>query len=157
MSGTTDGVRRARPALEGEVVALANAVHERILAELALLREGGQEAALVSGEREAVIYLAVPTAGAPLGLPAITDVIVPVPHGYPSPQIDLAGLPVGSPLLPRLRGGANNQGVFRAAGRSWQLASYHPHNNGGGPPYDPMRHGFHTYFAEVLSWLHRID
>jgi hypothetical protein len=135
----------------------SNSVEVRIARELAALAEGGQEAELVpiegNPQRYAVIYRAVPTAGAPLGLPAKTDVIVVVPAGYPAAVIDLAGLPVGSVLLPRLRGGGNSQGQLAAAGQSWQLASYHPHSNGGGEPYDPIKHGFHTYFQEVLAWL----
>ena len=143
--------------LEGRILVGATPSHQRILRELALLSESGQEAALVVGTREAVIYFDVPTAGAPFGLPPLTDVIVPVPDPYPPGVIDLAGLPAGSPILPRLRGGGNNQGAIQAAGQTWQLASYHPHNNGGGPPFDPQLHGFHTYFAEVVSWLAKID
>jgi hypothetical protein len=33
-------------------------------------------------------------------------------------------------LLPRVKGGQNNQGRVTADGRDWQLASYHPHNGG---------------------------
>lgn len=143
--------------VEGRILVGSTPSHQRILRELALLAESGQDAALVIGSREAVIYFDVPTAGEPLGLPPLTDVIVPVPIPYPPGVIDLAGLPVGSPLLPRLRGGVNNQGPIQAAGQFWQLASYHPHNNGGGPPFDPQMHGFHTYFAEVLSWVAKID
>jgi hypothetical protein len=72
-------------------------------------------------------------------------------------MIDLAGLPLGSPLLLRLRGGQNNQGIVSADGKHWQLASYHPHNGGGGPPFDPLAHGFHTYFDHLIAWLDRID
>jgi len=127
--------------------------HERILRELKILEEGGQRAELISEGREFVIYRDVPTGGARLSLPEITDVIVPVPPGYPASPIDLAGLPVDSPLLQRAKGGQNNQGVYQVAGVTWQLASYHPHSNGGGPPWDQMRHGFHTYLDHLISWL----
>jgi hypothetical protein len=126
---------------------------ERILRELALLVEGGQIAELISNGREFVVYRNVPTGGARLSLPEITDVVVPVPSGYPASPIDLAGLPVGSPLLSRTKGGQNSQGVVQVAGITWQLASYHPHGNGGGPPWDQMRHGFHTYFDHLIAWL----
>ena len=100
-----------------------------------------------------VLYADVPTAGATFGLPRVTSVVVPVPDGYPAALIDLAGLPIDSPLLPRVKGGPNPQGVIEVDGIRYQLASYHPHTNGGGPPWDPQRHGFHTYFDHLLSWL----
>ena len=103
---------------------------ERILRELEILQAGGQVAELVSEGREFVIYRAVPSNGAQLGLPTATDAIVPVPNGYPASTIDLAGLPVGSPLLQRVKGGQNCQGVVTVAGVNWHLASYHPHSNG---------------------------
>jgi hypothetical protein len=129
---------------------------ERIERELALLRDGGQAAELITSSPAVVLYRSVPTDGAKHGLPASTDVVVPVPPGYPAALIDLAGLPIGSPLLPRLKGGGNNQGTVSADGRQWQLASYHPHNGGGGPPWDQMKHGFHTYLDHLIAWLHRI-
>lgn len=124
----------------------------RLNRELALLATGGQIATLVVGSEEVVIYRDLPTAGAGRGLPASTDVIAPIPAGYPS-TIDLAGLPEGSLLLPHVKGGGNCQRVVTADGRRWVLASYHPHGNGGGPPWDPARHGFHTYVGELLVWL----
>ncbi|MCR4340010.1 MAG: hypothetical protein NUW01_09000 [Gemmatimonadaceae bacterium] len=130
---------------------------ERIDRELARLLIGGQRVELVENGRSFVIYHQVPTGGAALDLPAATDVIVPVPEGYPASMIDLAGLPVGSPLLGRVKGGQNSQGVVRALDRDWQLASYHPHNGGGGPPWDQLRFGFHTYFDQVLAWLDRLN
>ena len=129
---------------------------ERVARELALLKEGGQVAEICSAGRHFVIYRDVPTAGASMGLPSLTDVIVPVPEGYPASPIDLAGLPVGSPLLARAKGGPNSQGIVEVAGKQWQLASYHPHSNGGGPPWDQMRHGFHTYLGELIAWLDRL-
>jgi hypothetical protein len=130
---------------------------ERIERELALLREGGQLADLFSEGRPLVLYRQVPTAGAQIGLPSAEDVIVPVPAGYPASMIDLAGLPVGSPFLGRARGSQNNQGIVAVAGRQWQLASYHPHNGGGGPPWDQMRHGFHTYLDQLIAWLDKLN
>ena len=130
---------------------------ERIERELAILGEGGQLAEFIEGARPVVLYHSVPALGAPFGLADATDVIVPVPPGYAAGVIDLAGLPVGSPYLPHVRGGANSQGVISAAGREWQLASYHPHNGGGGPPWDPLVHGFHTYFDHLIAWLHRLS
>lgn len=130
---------------------------ERIERELACLRNGGQIAELFTDGRAVVLYRDVPTGGAGLGLPPITDVIVPVPSGYPAALIDLAGLPIDSPFLPRVKGGRNNQGSLTVASRQWQLASYHPHNGGGGPPWDQTRHGFHTYIDHLISWLHCIS
>ena len=130
---------------------------DRILRELAVLREGNQIAQLATADREYVLYREVPTAGARFSLPPVTDVIVPVPSGYPAAPIDLAGLPVGSPLLERVKGGRNIQGIVQVDGRAWQLASYHPHNNGGGGPWDQLRHGFHTYLDHLLSWLERLE
>lgn len=129
---------------------------ERIERELAQLRDGGQIAELIEMGRAVVLYRDVPTVGAKFGLPAVTDVVVPVPPGYAASAIDLAGLPVGSPLLSRLKGGQNNQGRVTADRREWQLASYHPHNGGGGPPWDQMKHGFHTYIDHLVAWLHQI-
>jgi hypothetical protein len=131
---------------------------DRIHRELGLLHDGGQIAELiVDCTRPVVLYRAVPTAGTRLGLPAATDAIVPVPPGYPAAMIDLAGLPVGSPFLPRVRGGPNSQGIATVDGRNWQLASYHPHTNGGGPPWDQTKHGFHTYFDHLVAWLYRLS
>lgn len=130
---------------------------DRILRELSLLSEGNQVAELVTADRDYVIYRNLPTAGARFSLPTSTDVVVPVPAGYPAAPIDLAGLPCGSPLLPRLKGGQNNQGIVQVEGKSWQLASYHPHQNGGAGPWNQLHHGFHTYFDSLISWLERID
>jgi Prokaryotic E2 family E len=130
---------------------------ERIDLELGKLQEGGQLAEFLAGSRAVVLYHDVPTDGARLGLAATTDVVVPVPEGYPGSPIDLAGLPVGSPFLPRVKGGQNNQGTVTVAGRQWQFASYHPHNGGGGPPWDQMRHGFHTYLDQLIAWLHHLN
>ncbi len=131
--------------------------HERIDREISLLMEGGQVATLIEGSRLCVIYRAVPTSGARIGLSATTDVVVPVPAGYPGSMIDLAGLPVGSPFIPHVAGGPNSQGIVEVDGCQWQLASYHPHTNGGGPPWDQMRHGFHTYMDHLIAWLAKLN
>jgi hypothetical protein len=83
--------------------------------------------------------------------------MVPVPSGYAGSMIDLAGLEVGSPFLRLVRGGNNCQGVIQVDGRQWHLASYHPHNGGGGPPWDQNKHGFHTYYDFLVSWMHRLQ
>ena len=68
---------------------------ERIERELAILGEGCQIAQLItSSGRTLVLYRNVPTSGPRFSLPEVTDVIVPVPPGYPAALIDLAGLPL---------------------------------------------------------------
>jgi hypothetical protein len=129
---------------------------ERIERELAILRTGGLVAEHIPGPRQVVLYRAVPTGGARVGLPATTDVVVPVPPGYPASLIDLAGLPVGSPFWPRVKGSNALQGELDADSRRWMLASYHPHTNGGGPPWNQSRHGFHTYLDHLIAWLDRL-
>lgn len=130
---------------------------ERIERELARLHDGGQLVEYVSEPRELVLYRSVPTAGAGRGLPGTTDVVVPVPPGYPAAMIDLAGLPADSPLLAHVKGGQNNQGsIVGLDGRNWQLASYHPHNGGGGGPWNQNKHGFHTYLDHLIAWLDRL-
>jgi len=96
---------------------------------------------------DAVIYSGLPSTitASP------TDVMVLVPSGYPQTMLDLAFLPAGSPLLGVLKG--QPQQNLSAGGRTWTQVSYHPHTNGGAPPWDPTRHGFHTYIDEVLSWI----
>jgi hypothetical protein len=131
-------------------------IPERIRRELAQLAAGGQLAQFIAGPRDVILYREVPVSTRVNGLPTHTDVIVPVPAGYPASMIDLAGLPVGSPLLPRVAGGSNNQGIITVEDRQFQLASYHPHNNGGGPPWDQTKHGFHTYFDHILAWLAKV-
>jgi len=123
---------------------------ERILRELGILRDSGQPADLVLTPRPAVIYRNLPVLGSP---ESKTDVLVPVPSGYPGAMIDLAFLPGGSALIGHVQGQA--QQIENFEGRAWQQISYHPHNGGGGPPWDPTRHGFHTYIDELLPWLER--
>jgi hypothetical protein len=95
-----------------------------------------------------VIYHDVPVrAGLPV---SATDVLVRVPSGYPGGIIDNAFLPEGSPLLNCTPGG--EQQVESFDGRSWKQKSIHPYT--GSVAWNKDRHGFHTYYAEMVSWLH---
>lgn len=127
-------------------------IETRIAAELERLRESGQKVDYFPQNR-AVIYRDLPVASPRAPIPA-TDVLVPV-GGYPGGMLDLAFLPVGSPLIGRVKGAA--QGVTTVDGRQWQQISYHPHNGGGGPPWNPNIHGFHSYLDEILAWLGSIQ
>lgn len=117
----------------------------RVETELSLLRESGQEVEL---NERFVVYKKVPT-GRPEA--PFTDVMVPIPAGYPAAMLDRAALPVSSPLMGRVPG--QSQEIIQVAGISWHMISYHPHAGGGGKPWNPQRHGFHTYLTEVLAWL----
>jgi hypothetical protein len=126
----------------------------RIHRELEQLKQGGFRADFIQQPVPAVIYRDVPTRP---GYPhlAKTDVLVMVPGGYPGGMIDGAYLPQGSVLIGRVLGQA--QGNVHADGLTWQLISYHPHNGGGGPPWNKDKHGFHTYLDEILCWIHRAN
>ena len=127
----------------------------RIQRELERLREGGCRADFIQQPFLSVIYRELPTRPGYAHL-QMTDVLVAVPSGYPGQPLDGAHLPEGSPLLGRVAG--SPQGVIVAVdGRRWQLVSYHPHNGGGGPPWNKDRHGFHTYLDELLCWIHRAN
>ncbi len=127
----------------------------RIQREMERLRQGGCRVDFIPQPFPAVIYRDVPTRPGYAHLQA-TDVLVLVPGGYPGQPLDGAHLPEGSPLLGRVAG--SPQGVIVAGdGQRWQLVSYHPHNGGGGPPWNKDRHGFHTYLDEILSWVHRAN
>jgi hypothetical protein len=126
----------------------------RIERELAKLKEGGGRADFIQQPFPAVIYRDVPARSGYRHLQA-TDVLVRVPGGYPGQPLDGAHLPEASPLLGRVAG--SPQGVVVADGRRWQLVSYHPHNGGGAPPWNKDKHGFHTYFDELLCWIHRAN
>lgn len=121
---------------------------ERIASELARLQALGARVTFLPGPTPAVIYHDVPV-GPGLPVPA-TDVLVKIPAGYPGGIIDNAFLPEGSPLLSCTRGG--EQHVETIAGRPWKQKSIHPHT-GNGIPWDKNRHGFHTYYNEMVSWL----
>lgn len=116
----------------------------RILSELSLLSWSAQ----LLESPDAVIYTGLPST---LGLVERTDVLVPVPSGYPQAMLDYAFLPSDSPLKGRVPGAVQENVQF--GDRAWTRVSYHPHNGGGGPTWDPRIHGFHTYVDEVLAWL----
>lgn len=124
---------------------------ERVEREVAELTKSGQKVTLVSTPVNAVIYHGLRTkAGAPVPM---TDVLVLVPGSYPGQMIDGAYLPDNSPLIGKVKGEAQDNYV-QADGRRWRIISYHPHNGGGGPAWNPGVHGFHTYITELLSWLY---
>ena len=127
----------------------------RIQRELEKLKAGGCAAAFIQDPIPAVIYRDIPTRPGYAHL-QMTDVLVAVPNGYPGQPLDGAHLPEGSPLLGRVAG--SPQGIIVAVeGRRWQLVSYHPHNGGGGPPWNKDKHGFHTYVDEIICWIHRAN
>lgn len=123
----------------------------RIDRELATLRENGAEVEFIISPAPAVIYRHVPTRPGYAAI-ADTDVLVVVPPAFPGAMLDGAYLPQGSPLLGKVAG-QRAQGTLQADGRTWELVSYHPHNGGGGPAWNPNRHGIHSYYSEVLSWI----
>lgn len=125
----------------------------RVQRELSALRENGGEVTFVDAPVACAVYHRLPSRQ---GYPhlAETDVLVPIPSAYPGVMLDGAYLPTGSPLLGRVEGSPQGQTV-QALGRTWQLVSYHPHNGGGGPAWNKDRHGLHTYYTEVLSWIQR--
>jgi hypothetical protein len=121
---------------------------ERLERELTELRARGARVSVVGTPVSAVIYHDVPVRD---GLPASsTDVLVKVPAGYPGGIIDNAFLPEGSPLLSRTPGGEQQVELFE--GRSWKQKSIHPYT-GNGIPWNKDRHGFHTYYTELVNWL----
>ena len=125
----------------------------RIQRELGALRDNGGEVTFVESPVPCAVYHRLP---ARKGYPhlAETDVLVPIPSAYPGVMLDGAYLPTGSPLLGRVEGSPQGQ-TIQALGRTWQLVSYHPHNGGGGPAWNKDRHGLHTYYTEILSWIQR--
>ncbi|NQV29066.1 MAG: hypothetical protein HQ518_32330 [Rhodopirellula sp.] len=124
----------------------------RIEREIEQLREGGASVTVVETPAPAVVYHSLKTR--PGCDPAATDVLVPIPGGYPC-KIDWAYLPESSPLIGRVEGSPQDHRVT-ALDRKWQQISYHPHDGGGGPAFDPTKHGFHTYIGELLSWLYKV-
>ncbi|HEY4300927.1 MAG TPA: E2/UBC family protein [Candidatus Didemnitutus sp.] len=121
---------------------------ERLERELSELRVRGANVSVVGTPVAAVIYHDVPVrAGLPAGS---TDVLVKVPAGYPGGIIDNAFLPEGSPLLSCTPGG--EQQVESFGGRAWKQKSIHPYT-GNGIPWNKDRHGFHTYYTELVNWL----
>lgn len=130
----------------------------RIKSELSRLMTGSGIVAtlLKEGSNYFVKYSAVPTSGKAVGLPELVDVLVPVPGGYATAQIDMPALPIDSSLIPHVVGGSNPQAVVTADDREWRVLSYHPYANGGGPPWNPAKHGFHDYYNHIYTWLHRL-
>lgn len=127
---------------------MTNEVRERVTRELESLSQDGSRPKLHENP-DAVVYYGLPSS---LGVVDSTDVMVVVPQGYPGAALDHAYLPSGSPLFDVVKG--QPEGIsLDVDGRKWQRVSYHPHNGGGAPGWDPTRHGFHTYVDEILSWL----
>ena len=124
----------------------------RVELEVEQLRANGAEVSVVREPTPAVIYHGLRT---PEGCsPATEDVLVPIPGAYPGQMLDWAYLPVGSKLIGRVEGSPQGHQI-KALGRQWQQISYHPHKGGGGPAWNPMLHGFHSYVGEVMSWLRK--
>jgi hypothetical protein len=121
----------------------------RIERELKILRSNGAKVTFVVDQQPAVIFHDLPVR--PGHAVHSTDVLVPVPGGYPGQHLDLAFLPQGSPLVGKVPGAA--QGTVQTGGRTWVQISYHPHTGGGGPSWNKDLHGFHTYIDELLAWL----
>lgn len=146
------------PIAGGDTVKIENCQHFRVIKkcviagfessrverELARLREGGARVTLVADPAAVILH----------DLPALdgtlVDVLVSVPPGYPGGMLDNAFLPKGSPLLNTLLGAA--QHTITADGREWVQKSLHPHNAPGNQ-WDKNRHGFHTYYGEILAWV----
>jgi hypothetical protein len=127
----------------------------RIDRELAVLQENGAVVDLITEPQPAVIYRKVPTRPG-YAVIAETYVLVTLPPSFPWVLLVGAYLPQGSPLLGKVAG-QPAQGTLQADGRVWELVSYHPHNGGGAPPWNPNRHGVHSYYSEVLAWIHRAN
>ncbi len=120
----------------------------RIDRELNQLRANGVKVTLIVDPAPAVIFHDVPTR---LGCsPPTSDVLVKVPGGYPATFLDNAFLPDGSSLQGRVPGGVQHTETF--GGRVWRQISIHPHS-GKAVVWNKDRHGFHTYYDEILSWL----
>jgi hypothetical protein len=121
----------------------------RVDRELAILRENGAKVSFQATPLAAVIFHDLPVR--PGHVEATTDVLVPIPGGYPGQFLDWACLPHDSPLVGKVPGAL--QGAISAFGRTWTRISYHPHNGGGGSVWNKNRHGLHTYIDELLAWL----
>lgn len=122
----------------------------RIERELGQLRDGGLVVTLLTEPVASVVYHGL--RGMLGGQQMVTDVLVQVPSAYPGQFIDYAYLPEGSAFIGRVPGSPQEPRIH-ALGKIWQQISYHPHNGGGGPAWNPGLHGFHTYLGELQSWL----
>ena len=126
----------------------------RVERELSEFATGGQRVTLLDEPVNCVVYHDLPTKpDAGLG---ITDVLVPIPGGYPGQMIDWAYLPENSPLINKAKGQPQDHRIT-ALGRVWRQISYHPHHGGGGPSWNPTVHGFHTYRGELVAWLYDLQ
>jgi hypothetical protein len=121
-----------------------------------LMERSNIQTSLIAEGTGYVLYHSIETSGAQKGLPSNTSVLVPIPDGYPSAQIDMPALPSDSPLIPFVVGGSNPQATISIDGVTWKTLSYHPYNGGGGPPWNFMVHGFHDYYTHLYTWLHRL-
>jgi hypothetical protein len=128
--------------------------NSRVEGEIGKLQATAQKVTFVPSPVDAVVYHDVRTR--PGSLVAVTDVLVPVPVSYPGEMIDWAYLPDDSPLIGRVKGSPQDHRII-ALGRTWRRISYHPHNGGGGPAWNPALYGFHTYAGELLSWLYDVN
>ena len=61
-------------------------------------------------------------------------------------------LPEGSPLLNCTPGSPQDTASFE--GHKWTQKSIHPHATNA-IPWDKDKHGFHTYYGEMLHWLNQ--
>lgn len=122
----------------------------RIDRELSILRAAGQQVTFVDKPTAAVVYHAITVKKGEAV--STSDVLVVVPGGYPASYIDGVYLSETSPLMTRVKGEPQDARIV-ALGQTWRLISYHPHQGGGAPAWNPVSHGFQTYFGEVLSWL----
>ncbi|BBO34175.1 E2/UBC family protein [Lacipirellula parvula] len=125
----------------------------RIDREIDLLASSGQRVTVLTGPDVVIFHDLRTHPGRNFGT---TDVLVPVPGGYPAQMLDLAYLRTDSPLIGKVKG-QPQEVLTTALGCTWRQISYHPHNGGGGPAWDPTVHGFHTYVVEVMSWLHDLQ
>jgi hypothetical protein len=122
----------------------------RVEREVEQLRSSGAPVTLVTEPTPVVVYHDLRTRS---DFPVTkTDVLVPVPGGYPGQMIDWAYLPDDSPLIGKVNGSPQDH-CISVLSRVWRQISYHPHRGGGGPAWNPTLHGFHTYIGEVMSWL----
>ncbi len=122
----------------------------RIDLELGKLKAGGTNVDYIEKPTPVVIYRELPIREG-LGIEK-TDVLVPVPTGYPGQHLDGAFIPDGSPLIGRVVGKAAGA-TLSVDNRTWRLMSYHPHTGGGFPEWNPNFHGFHTYIDALIAWL----
>jgi hypothetical protein len=129
---------------------------QRIRQELQILKDKGdfEVEIMQEGDHYYVLYKDVKTGGSKKGLPVTTNVLVPVPQGYPSSLIDMPALPSNSPLIGHVAGAVQQH--LNVGGIQWSVLSYHPYTNGGGPPWNPLKHGFHDYYNHVFTWLHNL-